>query len=43
MEIKKLSKSLKKHVRNEKARIRRSVLSPEEIDKRILKLYQSIQ
>jgi len=40
MERKKLSKSLRKHLRQEKARIRRDVLSPEEIDKKILELYQ---
>jgi hypothetical protein len=40
MERKKLSKSLRKHISQEKARIRRGVLSPEEIDKKILELYQ---
>jgi len=40
MERKKLSKSLRKHISQEKARIRRGVLSPEEVDKKILELYQ---
>ncbi|MFH0859519.1 MAG: hypothetical protein ABH876_00720 [Patescibacteria group bacterium] len=43
MKKKKLPKSLKKHIRKEKSRIRRSPLSLEEIDKKILKLYQSVK
>jgi hypothetical protein len=43
MERKKLSKSVKKHVRNEKARIRRTFLSSEEIDAKILKMYQGLK
>ncbi|MBA7611936.1 hypothetical protein ES703_19167 [subsurface metagenome] len=42
MKRKKISKSLRKHVRKEKARIRREVLNTKEQEEKIKELYQKL-